>query len=65
MIDFLQTNFENILAIIGGVVAVATAIVAITPSTKDNEILTKIVNVLEKLSLLNTKDNKEILNKNK
>lgn len=65
MIDFLQTNFENILAIIGGVVAIATAIVAITPSTKDNEILTKIVNVLEKLSLLNTKDNKEILNKNK
>lgn len=65
MIDFLQTNFENILSIIGGVVAIATAIVAITPSTKDNEILTKIVNVLEKLSLLNTKDNKEILNKNK
>lgn len=62
IIAWITNNWKNILAIIGGVVSVATVIVQLTPSTKDDEILTIIINILEKLSLVNTKDHKEILN---
>lgn len=53
--EFITANLDNILSAIGAIVSVATAIVAITPSTKDDEILGKIVKVLEKLSLVNKK----------
>lgn len=50
--DWIITNGDDVLAIIGGVVSVATLIVALTPSTKDDEILGKIIAVLDKLSIV-------------
>jgi len=53
VIEYIKTHYADILAIIGGVVAVASAIVKITPSTKDDTVLGKIVSVLVYFSLYN------------
>ena len=55
IINFLQHNYNNILAVIGGVVSTATIIVKFTPTTKDDDILDKVINVLAKFSIINTK----------
>ena len=47
---------ETILAIYGGLVAISTAIVKLTPTTKDNEILDKIIKFFDKFSTVFTKD---------
>ncbi len=46
-------HWKDILAIIGGVVAVASVIVKLTPSTKDDTVLAKIIKILAALSLYN------------
>ena len=56
MITWILENFETILAIYGGVVAVSTAIVKATPTTKDNEILEKIINFFNHFSTVYTKE---------
>ena len=60
-IAFLKLHYDDILAIIGGIVSIATIIVKLTPSTKDDEILNKIINVLSKLSIINTKEDTKII----
>ena len=61
IITFLKLHYDDILAIIGGIVSIATIIVKLTPSTKDDEILNKIINVLSKLSIVNTKEDTKII----
>lgn len=59
---WLNAHYKEILEIIGTVVALATLIVKLTPSTKDDSILDRIVKVLVMFSLVNrdgTIDNKE------
>jgi len=56
--EFLNTiisNLDNVFIIIGAVVTAASTIVKITPSTKDDEILGKIIKVIEYLSIFNKK----------
>ena len=43
----------SVLQIIGGVVSVATLIVKLTPTDKDDSLLAKVVSVLSALSLCN------------
>ena len=61
VINFIQTHYQDILAIIGAIVSIATIIVKITPTEKDDAVLTKIVNMLSKLSLVNTKTDQKII----
>ena len=61
IMTFLKLHYDDILAIIGGIVSIATIIVKLTPSTKDDEILNKIINVLSKLSIINTKEDTKII----
>lgn len=56
MISWIAEHWTDILAIYGGIVAVCTVIVKLTPSTKDNEILDKIIKFLDKFSTVFTKD---------
>lgn len=49
-------HWADILAIYGGLVAISTVIVKLTPSTKDNEILDKIIKFFDKFSTVFTKD---------
>lgn len=51
--EWLQVNYVNILAVVGAVVGLASIIVKLTPTQKDDTILAKIVSVLEVLSLYN------------
>ena len=52
-------HYDEILAIIGGIVSISSIIVKLTPTTADDEVLNKIITLLEKLSIFNTKENQE------
>lgn len=53
MINWIQSNWKDVLAIIGGVVTVASIIVKLTPTQKDDAFLAKVIKVLAALSLFN------------
>ncbi len=63
IINFIISNFEGFSVIFSSVVLAATTIIKITPSTKDDFIWDKIISFIEKLSLINTKDNQKILDR--
>lgn len=63
MLDYIMTHGETILAWIGGIVSCASIIVKLTPTTKDDSVMEKIVNVLDYFSVFNTKKNQEKLDK--
>lgn len=65
VLNFIVEHYDEILAIIGGIVSIATIIVKISPSKRDDEILAKIINILAKLSLINTKQDAKILDEAK
>lgn len=64
IINFMKIHYDEMLAILGGIVAIATVIVKLTPTQKDDEILKKIISFLEKFSLVNTKEHQEIIDNN-
>ena len=49
--EWIQANWVNITAVIGGVVTVASLIVKLTPTPSDDEVLGKVLSVLKALSL--------------
>lgn len=51
--EWIQAHWKDILAIIGGVVTVASIIVKLTPTQKDDNVLAKIIKILAALSLFN------------
>ncbi len=53
--EFISSNYEGILAVVGAVVTLASAIVALTPSTKDDAIVGKIIEFISKFSVFNRK----------
>lgn len=64
IIMFFKTHYTEILAIIGGIISIASIIVKLTPSLKDDNILTKIINILSKFSIVNTKQDQEKIDNN-
>lgn len=61
MLNWIMEHWDDILAIYGGVVAICTVIVKLTPSTKDNEILGKIILFLDTFSTAFRKADEEKL----
>ena len=59
VLTFIQNHYDELLAIIGGVVSIATIIVRLTPTDKDNKVLEKIINFLAKFSIINTKEDQK------
>lgn len=53
MFEWLQANWNDVLAIIGGVVLVVSTIVKLTATTKDDTVWAKVLKVLSALSLVN------------
>lgn len=53
VLTWIKTNATGLLAVLGALVALATAIVKLTPSQKDDNIVARIIKVLESLSLCN------------
>lgn len=63
MMAWILANWENILAIYGGVVAICTTIVKVTPSVKDDAILAKALKVIDYFSTAFLKSDAEKLKK--
>lgn len=63
MFEFIISNVDTVFAWIGGIVSCASIIVKLTPTTKDDSILEKVINVLDYVSVFNTKKNQEKLDK--
>jgi hypothetical protein len=59
VVNWVVENWQTVLAIFGGMVAVASTIVHLTPSQKDDAILAKVVKVLDFLSTVNPKPPKQ------
>lgn len=59
----ISANWESYLAtiatVLGGLVTAATAIVAVTPSQKDDAFLEKVVAFLERYSIIKKKPTKD------
>ena len=53
IINWIKANGNTWLEILGATVALATLIVKLTPSAKDDSVLAKIIQVLSALSLCN------------
>lgn len=51
--EWITAHWKDILAVIGGVVTVASIIVKLTPTQKDDNVLAKIIKILAALSLYN------------
>lgn len=51
--EWVQTHWDDVLAIIGGVVMTVSAIVKLTATTKDDTVWAKVLKVLSALSLVN------------
>jgi hypothetical protein len=51
MTDFITTNYEELLSIATGVVALASAICALTPTPKDDGVVKKVYAIIEWLAL--------------
>lgn len=54
-INFIATNWTEILAAFGAVVAAASAVVKLTPSQADDAVLAKVIKVLDYVSIFNPK----------
>lgn len=59
MLNWILEHWTDLLAIYGAVVALCSTIVAITPSVKDNEIWAKILKILDRFSVVFTKEDAE------
>ena len=53
MIDYIQQNWATVVEVVLAVIGLASVIVKITPTTKDDEILGKIKNFISKFIALN------------
>lgn len=53
MVKFIAEHVDEFLQILGAVVALATLIVKLTPTQKDDTVLSKVIKVLVALSLCN------------
>lgn len=51
--EWIQAHWKDVLAIIGGVVSVCSIIVKLTPTTKDDTILAKIIKLLAIFGIFN------------
>lgn len=61
MIDFIKENWSYILSGILALIAVASAIVKMTPNTKDDSFLSKVVNFLDNFSIAKTARDKKLI----
>lgn len=63
MLDWIIEHWDDLLAIYGGIVAICTVVVKLTPSVKDDEIFGKVIKVLDAFSTAFKKSDAEKLNK--
>lgn len=52
-VNWIVSHWDDVLAIVGGLVSVASIIVKLTPTTKDDSVLNAIIKVLAAVSIVN------------
>lgn len=52
-VNWIVSHWTDVLAIVGGLVSVASIIVKLTPTTKDDSVLNAIIKVLAAVSIVN------------
>ena len=65
MTEIITVYGSTILAWVGGIVSCASIIVKLTPTTKDDSVLEKVINVLNHFSVVNTKKDQSKLDADK
>ena len=61
MFKWIAENWSYLLSAFFGVIVVASIIVKLTPETKDNSILKKIIDLLDNLSVAKTDSDKKLI----
>lgn len=51
MVEFISTNWAVLLQVVTGTITVASLIVKLTPTQKDDTVLAKVINVLKVIGL--------------
>ena len=62
MLDWLKENYDNICVVITALITFCSVVVKVTPTDKDDKILSKIISILDTFSIFNPK-NKEVKDK--
>jgi len=60
VINWVKEHYQDIINIVAGMVAVASMIVKLTPSQKDDNFLAKVVAVLDYFSIFNPNGTKVV-----
>lgn len=60
VLSWLEAHWDDVLAIIGGVVTVASTIVKLTPTQKDDAVWAKVVAFLDFFSIVNPNGTKVV-----
>lgn len=58
MLEWLKENYDNICVVITALITFCSVVVKLTPTDKDDKILSKIISILDTFSIFNPK-NKE------
>ena len=61
LVNWIICNMGSICTIVCGVIMVSSIIVGLTPSTKDNEILGRIISFFDKFSIAKTADDRKCI----
>lgn len=65
IITWIVSHIQVILSILFGVIFVCSLIVKLTPNTKDEEVLTKIIGFLDNFSVVKTAKDKDLIERAK
>jgi hypothetical protein len=65
IINWITTNWAYIVAGLAGLVLVSSIIVKLTPTTKDDSFMRKVVNFFDHFSIFDTADNKALIERSK
>ena len=61
MIEFIKENWSFICTGLFGLIVLASVIVKLTPNTKDDSVVSKIVSFLDKFSIAKTARDKQLI----
>lgn len=62
---WIKENWAYIVSALAGIIFVSSIIVRLTPTTKDDSVMRKIINFLDHFSIFDTADNKELIERSK
>lgn len=63
--DWIVENWAYIVSALAGVVFVSSVVVRLTPTTKDDSVLRKVISFLDHFSIFKTADDKELIERAK